>query len=102
VAVVAGLIAVGAGAAAGTLGLINLREASALEQAKRGGLIPAESVDRAVALDERTVAATGLGIGAGVAAAVAVGALLMKDAPVQLSPSAGAAGAGVTLTGRFP
>jgi hypothetical protein len=102
VAVVAGLVAVGAGAAAGTLALINLREASALEQAKRGGLIPQQSVDRAVAIDERTVAATALGIGAGVAAGVAAGALLMKDAPVQLAPSVSAAGPGLTLSGRLP
>lgn len=102
VAVLAGLVAVGAGSAAGALALTNLREASALEQAQRGGLLPRDSVDRAVALDERTVAATALGVGAGVAAAVAIGALLMKDTPVQLAPSVGPAGPGLTLLGRLP
>jgi hypothetical protein len=102
VAVVAGLVAVGAGAAAGALALTNLREASALERAIRGGLISRDSLDRAVALDERTLTATVLGVGAGVAAAVAIGALLMKDAPVQLAPSVGPAGPGFMLLGRLP
>lgn len=102
VAIVAGLVAIGVGGAAGALALTNLQEARLLDEAKRGGLIPGSAVDRAVALDERTVAATALGIGAGVAAAVAVGALLMKDAPVQVAPSVGTSGAGITLSGRLP
>lgn len=101
VAVIAGLIAVGAGGAAAALGLTNLQEANALDGAMRAGLLPGAAVDRAVALDERTAVATGLGIGAGVAAAVAIGALLMKDAPVQMAPVAGPGGAGLTLSGRF-
>ena len=102
VAVVAGLIAVAAGGAAGTLAFINVREAAVLNGTMRGGLIPLGALDRAVAIDERTLAAPTLGIGAGVAAAVAVGALLMKNAPVQLSPSVGPSGAGITLLGRLP
>lgn len=101
VAVIAGLIAVGAGGAAAALALTNLQEANALDGAMRSGLIPGAAVDRAVALDERTAVATGLGIGAGVAAAVAIGALLMKDSPVQLAPVAGPGGAGLTVVGRF-
>jgi len=102
VAVVAGLIAVGAGGGAVALAVTNLREASALSTAARGGLIPAAAVDRAVALDERTVAATALGIGACVSAAVAIGALVWRDAPVQLAPSAQPGGARLTLSGRLP
>lgn len=107
VAVVAGLIAVGAGGAATALALTNVREASALETAKREGLIPGNAVDRAVAIDERTIAAAALGAGAGVAAVVAVVALISRDAPrsvqvVQVVPSVSSSGAGVILTGRFP
>lgn len=102
VAVAAGLIAVGAGGGAIALAVTNLREATALSTAAHGGLIPATEVDRAVALDERTVAATALGIGACISAAVAIGALVWRDAPVQLAPSAPPGGAGLTLSGRLP
>lgn len=102
VAVVAGLVAVGAGGAATALALTNLNEVHALDTAMRSGLIPANAVDRAVALDERTVAATALGVGAGVAAAVALGALLMKDSPLQLAPAVGPGSAGLVFAGRLP
>lgn len=102
VAVTAALVAVGAGGAALALALTNLREASALSAASRGGLLPGAQVDRAVALDERTAVAVALGVGAGLAAAVAIGALLWKDAPVQLAPSAQPGRAGLTLVGRLP
>lgn len=101
-AVTAGLLAVGAGGAAIALGVTNLSEAAAVRSAMRDGLLPGQVVDRAAALDERTIAATALGIGGGVAAAVAIAALLVPDAPVQLAPSVGPTGATMTLTGRLP
>lgn len=104
VAVATGVIAVGAGAAAATLAFINLSEARALEASRNGaGLIPAASVDRAVSLDERTVAATALGIGAGVAALTTLTVLLIPDsAPVSVAPAVSAQGGAVFLRGQLP
>lgn len=104
VAVGTGLVAVGAGAAAATLSFINLSEARALEASRTSdGLIPSASVDRAVSLDERTVAATALGIGAGVAALATLTVLLLPDsAPVQVVPAANAQGGAVFLRGQLP
>lgn len=96
-------LALASGGAAASLGLMNLAEANALRQASAGGVLPAAQLERAAAFDERTTAAVALGIGAGVAAAVAVTvwATGRDDGPV-LVPSAGPAGGGVSLVGRWP
>ncbi|MBL8922084.1 MAG: hypothetical protein JNJ54_24755 [Myxococcaceae bacterium] len=103
VAVTAGAVAVAAGAAATTLAVMNLGEARALAAASQGALLPAWAVERAVALDERTTLAAGLGAGAAVAAAVAIITLALPgERPVTVSLSPRADGAGVSLGGRLP
>lgn len=104
VALALGGVAIAAGGAATTLALINLSDARALRAASHDGAIPADQVERAASLDERTAAATGLGIGAGVAAAAAVALLVTgggDDGPV-LVPVASPAGAGASLFWRWP
>lgn len=103
VAVTAGVVGVAAGAAATTLAMMNLGEARALAAAKQGALLPPWAVERAVALDERTTLAVGLGAGAAVAFAVTLIALMVPDeAPLNVGVSARADGAGVFVSGRLP
>lgn len=102
-AAVAGGLAVAGGGAAVALALVNAREAELLRASAQGGLIPAGQVERAVALDERTTAAVGLGVGAAVGAGVAVAlGLWPAGAPARPSLVVSPQGSAVVVSGALP
>lgn len=102
-AIVLGSLAVAAAGVSTTLAIVNGNEATFLRSQSASGLLPANQVERAVALDERTGVAIGIGIGAAISAlgAGVLWAAAPSTAPrvsVLASPNLG----GVAISGTWP